>query len=98
METSLRHVEPTNVAFTGVAAGLIFAGFELIAQFTYGVVAAPNTSREELGLERLHKLIERYGRHEAEYLCVKVGQHLDDWMRSADREEDCVLLAVKIKE
>ena len=31
METSLRHVEPTNVAFTGVAAGLIFAGFELIA-------------------------------------------------------------------
>ncbi len=70
---------------------------DLIAQFTYGVVAAPNPSREELGLERLHRLIERYGRHESEYLCVKVGQHLDDWMRGADREEDCVLLAVKIK-
>ncbi len=71
---------------------------DLLVFATNGVVELKNRNRDELGLERFHQTLRRYGGHEAEYLTSKLGQFLEDYTKETEPAFDACLVAVKLIE
>ncbi len=71
---------------------------DLVCFATNGVLEIRNRNREELGLERFHAAVKRFGTHEAEYLTHKLGQLLADFTKETELSADACVLAVKLSE
>jgi serine phosphatase RsbU (regulator of sigma subunit) len=69
---------------------------DLVVFLSAGILEVRNPGREELGLERVHGAIQRYGNHEAEYLVHKLGQVLEDWSRGSEPGADACVAALKL--
>ncbi|RME77139.1 MAG: serine/threonine-protein phosphatase, partial [Planctomycetota bacterium] len=71
-------------------------GAELLVLHSAGAFTACNVEGRELGEPRLRALVERYGRHEADYFVAKFAGAFEDWTRGAALREDATVLAVKL--
>ncbi len=103
----LHPIESTGMVL-GIDRGPVFEGSieerevalepdDLLVQFTHGAATAENVDGAPIGLERVHDLVRRYGRHEADYFVAKFGSFFEDWSRGAPLAQDACLIALKIK-
>jgi serine phosphatase RsbU (regulator of sigma subunit) len=68
---------------------------QLLVMYTSGVIEARGgESREEFGLERTHRMIERYGTHEVDYFVDKFREHFGSYVRGRPSSDAC-LVALK---
>ena len=71
---------------------------DLVLQYTDGISEAANHEQEEFGLERLYDVVERYGRHEAEYLLFKIDKAIYEFCEGARQRDDMTMLAFKVSD
>ncbi|MBI3722864.1 serine/threonine-protein phosphatase [bacterium] len=70
---------------------------DLLVFATNGLLEVRGGSpQEELGRERFHETVRRYGRHEAEYLVHKLGQSLEEFSRDGAQGADICVAALRL--
>jgi serine phosphatase RsbU (regulator of sigma subunit)/rubredoxin len=69
---------------------------DMLLQYTDGVVESMNHEREEFGLERLYKTVEKFGGAEAEYLLYQIEKAIYDFSEGAKQKDDITMIAVKV--
>jgi hypothetical protein len=68
---------------------------DTLVLFTKGIIEARGSQRKEFGLGRMHRLIERYGTHEAAYFVDKFREYFGMHVPSDRRAVDGAVLAFR---
>lgn len=69
---------------------------DLVLQYTDGVTETMNARNEQFGHERLYRVIEEHGRHEAEYVLWKIDRAIAEFRGERRRADDQTMLAFKV--
>ncbi|MCA8923247.1 MAG: PP2C family protein-serine/threonine phosphatase [Planctomycetes bacterium] len=70
---------------------------DLVLQYTDGVTEALNPRNEQFGDERLHQVVERFGRYEAEYLLWRILRAVEAFREGRRSTDDVTLVAFKVE-
>jgi len=70
---------------------------DLVLQYTDGVTEALNPRNEQFGDDRLYRVVERFGRYEAEYLLWRILRALDTFREGRRSTDDVTLVAFKVE-
>ena len=68
---------------------------DLLVLYANGLIEGRGGAREELGLERLCFLVERYGRHEVDYFTDKFLEQYERFLGGSPQTQDACLIALK---
>ena len=71
---------------------------DLLVFHTHGAVAAESYDRRKLSSEKLLKIVERFGRHEADYFIYKFERFFESWTRGTPLADDATVLALKVRD
>jgi serine phosphatase RsbU (regulator of sigma subunit) len=71
---------------------------DLVLQYTDGITEMMNAKNEPFGYDRLYRVIEEHGRHEAEYVLWKIEKALEAHRGREARRDDVTMVAFKVNE
>ncbi|MFC1707022.1 PP2C family protein-serine/threonine phosphatase [Planctomycetota bacterium] len=71
---------------------------DLLVFHTHGAIAAEAYDHRKLGSEQFLRLVQHYGRHEADYFVNKFQRFFEGWARGTPLADDVTVLALKLRD
>ena len=69
---------------------------DLFLQFTDGVAEATNTEKEQFGEDRIRDCLIKYGKGSVRYVIDVIQEHLKDFTREAEIEDDITFVGLRV--
>ncbi|MBL4844632.1 MAG: serine/threonine-protein phosphatase [Planctomycetes bacterium] len=74
---------------------LVIEPDEFLLLYSNGLIEGRGEARKELGLDRLTRLLERYGRHEVDYFTDKFKEQYERFLGGSPQTQDACLLGLR---